>query len=80
MPCCDETWKGMILEYSAGKGMPWKNEVSCQQWPLSISIDRIPKSNTTEELSVIRQLAESQTLETYRTQRIAKDGAVVRDG
>jgi two-component system CheB/CheR fusion protein len=39
--------------------------------------DRLPKSNGTEELTVINQLAESQVLETYRTRRIAKDGTDV---
>jgi len=39
--------------------------------------DRIPKSQNTDELSVIHQLSQSQVLEPYRTQRIAKDGTVM---
>jgi two-component system, chemotaxis family, CheB/CheR fusion protein len=39
--------------------------------------DRIPKRHNPEELTVIHQLAQSQVLEPYRTQRTAKDGTVV---
>jgi two-component system CheB/CheR fusion protein len=39
--------------------------------------DRIPKNHDLEELTVIQQLAQSQVLEPYRTQRMAKDGTVV---
>jgi two-component system CheB/CheR fusion protein len=39
--------------------------------------DRIPKSQNKNELTVIRELAQSQVLEPYRTQRITKDGTVV---
>ena len=39
--------------------------------------DRIPKNQNTNELTVIRQLAQSQVLKPYLTQRIAKDGTVV---
>jgi two-component system CheB/CheR fusion protein len=39
--------------------------------------DRIPKNYDLKELTVIQQLAQSQVLEPYRTQRMAKDGTVV---
>ena len=39
--------------------------------------DRIPKTSKTDELAVIHQLAQSQVLEPYHTQRITKAGKVL---
>jgi len=40
--------------------------------------DRIPKDRKADELTVIHQLAQSQVLEPYRTQRLTKDGTLVQ--
>jgi two-component system CheB/CheR fusion protein len=39
--------------------------------------DLIPESHQAEELRVMRQLAQAQVIEPYRTQRLAKAGTVV---
>jgi len=39
--------------------------------------DRIPESKRVNALQVIQQLAQSKVLEPYRTQRLAKGGAVI---
>lgn len=40
--------------------------------------DRIPEDRQADELAVIHQLAQSQVLESYRTQRLTKDGKLVQ--
>lgn len=67
---------GRILAWNPGAGRMygWSEDEALQ---MNIR-DRIPKSNITKELYVIHQLATAQSLEPYRTQRIAKDGTIVQ--
>ncbi|MRR56090.1 MAG: PAS domain S-box protein [Deltaproteobacteria bacterium] len=67
---------GRILAWNPGAGRMygWSENEALQ---MNIR-DRIPKSNITKELYVIHQLATAQSLEPYRTQRIAKDGTIVQ--
>jgi len=67
--------EGRILAWNPGAGRMYGwTETDA----LAMNIrELIPESRRAEELAVVRQLCRTELLESYRTQRVAKDGRIV---